>query len=217
MNQLNPELAAYIARRINEFDRIPGDRRSALQGLADFVESQRRETGAVRLIFICTHNSRRSHLSQIWAQAAASYYGIAGVETFSGGTEATAFNPRAVAAAQAAGFEITRTDDGDNPVYRVRFAADADPLECFSKEYGHPANPGEGFGAVMTCSSAEAACPIVFGAARRMSIQYEDPKAYDGTDEETAQYRARCRQIAREMLFAFSRVKNPAQRSTSEP
>ena len=30
----------------------------------------------VRVLFICTHNSRRSHNSQIWAQVAAYYYGF---------------------------------------------------------------------------------------------------------------------------------------------
>jgi len=160
----------------------------------------------VRLVFICTHNSRRSHLSQIWAQTAAGRYGVAGVETFSGGTEATAFNPRAVTALRRAGFTIPEPEAGANPRYQVRCHAEAPPLVCFSKVYGDASNPRSDFYAVMTCSQADQNCPVVAGAAQRIALPFDDPKAFDGTLEEAAQYDERCRQIAREMLFIFSTV-----------
>ncbi|MEM9731475.1 MAG: protein-tyrosine-phosphatase, partial [Myxococcota bacterium] len=131
---------------------------------------------------------------------------VSGVAVFSGGTETTAFNPRAVAAMERAGFVI-ETPGGENPRYLVSYADGAEPIACFSKVYDDPVNPSEGFAAVMTCSSADEACPVVQGAAERVSITYEDPKASDDTPEETDTYDARCRQIATEMLFVFSRVK----------
>jgi len=137
--------------------------------------------------------------------AAAAYFGVDGVRTFSGGTEATAFNPRAVAAIERAGF-VVESSGGNNPHYHVTFADSGPVLECFSKTYDHPCNPREGFAAVMTCSDADEACPVVFGAAMRSPIHYEDPKAADGTPEETSVYDARCLQIATEMLYLFSRV-----------
>lgn len=203
---LYPELASFVRERAAEFDRIAPERRTALEALARSVAERKRVGEPVRLTFICTHNSRRSHLSQLWAQAAAHAYGVTDVETFSGGTEATAFNPRAVAAARRAGFEVAAEAESDNPVYRVRFSERADAMECFSKVYDQPPNPDEGFFAVMTCSAADAACPIVFGAVERVSIPYDDPKSFDGTEREQAVYDERCRQIAREMLYAFSRV-----------
>lgn len=210
MNARNPELrlelAAFVAGTLDELDLIPTERRATLDGLAHFVAERTRAGEPAKLTFICTHNSRRSHMAQLWAQAAAHHFGIVGVETYSGGTEATAFNPRAVAALERVGFLIEAATAGANPVYAVRYNADIAPMECFSKVYDQPPNPTEDFCAVMTCGEAEAACPIVFGAAERISLPYDDPKAADGSPQEAAVYDERCRQIAREMLYAFSRV-----------
>ncbi len=159
-----------------------------------------------RLTFICTHNSRRSHLAQIWAQAAAAHYGVPHVATFSGGTESTAFNPRAVAALKRAGFDIPEPEAAPNTRYRVAFSEGAEPLVCFSKVYTDAPKPAGEFCAVMTCSDADENCPMVAGAAARFAIPYDDPKAFDGTPQETEKYDERCRQIAREMLYLMSRV-----------
>jgi protein-tyrosine-phosphatase len=203
---LYPELETQIAAAAAETDRIPEERRLLLDRLAGYVSARRKAGEPSRLTFICTHNSRRSHMSQIWAQAAAAYYGVPAVHTYSGGTEATAFNPRAVAALERAGFRIERGPEADNPVHRVRFADDSEAMEAFSKVYDRPPNPTSDFCAVMTCAEADASCPMVLGAADRIAIPYEDPKAFDGTDRETEEYDERCRQIAREMLYLFSQV-----------
>jgi arsenate reductase len=203
-----PQLAEFIADRLGEIDHIPADRKASLAGLADFVSRTVASGDPARLTFICTHNSRRSHMSQIWAQTAAAYFGVSSVETYSGGTEATAFNPRAVAALERAGFRVDAVTDSDNPVYEVRFTDQADPMPAFSKVYDRPPNPTSDFAAVMTCSQADAACPLVLGATERIAITYEDPKDFDGTDREAAAYDERCRQIARELLYAFSLVES---------
>jgi protein-tyrosine-phosphatase len=205
---LLPALSAHVADALTELDRIQAERRLQLDALALFVAERTRGGEPAPLIFICTHNSRRSHMAQLWAQASAHHFGVDGIETYSGGTEATAFNPRAVAALERAGFAIEAASAGDNPVYAVRFLAEMEPMSCFSKVYDQPPNPTRGFCAVMTCGAADAGCPVVFGAAQRIAITYDDPKAADGTAEEAAVYDERCRQIAREMLFAFSRVRD---------
>ncbi len=205
---LIPPVREYVEARAAEFEQIPRERREALDEIARYVRGRVEAGQPARLTFICTHNSRRSHLAQIWAQVAATYYGVGDVETFSGGTEATAFNPRAVGALKRAGFSISTSEAGgkDNPRYQVHFAESAPPLVCFSKLYDQEPNPRKDFCAVMTCSQADAACPLVAGAALRIAIPYEDPKAFDGTPEEAARYDERCQQIAREMLYVFSRV-----------
>ncbi len=114
-DSLYPELARYLNDRVKEFVAIPSDRKADLAKVADYVRKQLAKPEPARLTFICTHNSRRSHLSQIWAQVAAEYYGLDGVETYSGGTEATAFNPRAVAAMQRCGLKIV-ADDPKAPI-----------------------------------------------------------------------------------------------------
>lgn len=199
-------LAGYIEQSLSQFNLIPAERKAALEQVAAYVGERISAGQGAHLTFICTHNSRRSHMSQIWAQTGAQWYGVPSVHTYSGGTEATAFNPRAVAALTRAGFEITTQDSSKNPVYNVRMVADGEAMTAFSKVYNQPPNPAEQYCAVMTCSSADAACPIVFGSDRRVSVTYEDPKDFDGTANETAAYDERCRQISREMLYLFSRV-----------
>ena len=183
---VRPEIAAYLEARLGELDRIPEARKEGLERIARFVGDARSAGRPARLVFICTHNSRRSHMAQSWAQAAAAYVGIDGIEAFSGGTEVTAFAPRAVAALERAGFRIERTIPGNNPVYEVRYRESGPAIRAFSKLYHERPNPSEEFCAVMTCSHADAGCPVVSGASERVAIPYDDPKASDGTGQETA-------------------------------
>jgi len=202
-------LQSKIDLLVKEFGQIPSQRKETLLELARFVQNKINAGQPVYLNFICTHNSRRSHISQLWAQAAAHYYGIKNVFCFSGGTEATAFNPRAVKAMTDTGFSIAKTKEGSNPVYEVRYADDASPILAFSKKYDDPFNHNKDFAAVMTCSHADENCPLVLGATKRIALTYDDPKEFDGTPMEAAKYAERVQQIGKEILFAFSLVKSP--------
>lgn len=205
--ELLPEIHRFITMRRAEFDLIQAERREELAKMARFVRDQLESAGVAQLTFICTHNSRRSHLSQVWAKVAADAYGWTAVRTYSGGTEATAMNPRVVASLRRTGFQIDAdVPDAENPLYRVRYSDATEPLTCFSKVYDQAPNPNANYAAIMTCSSADQACPIVPGCTLRLPIRYEDPKVADGTPEESSVYDGRSRQICREMLFAMSQV-----------
>lgn len=201
-----PALANYMEERISEFEEIPASRKALLKELADYMRSGREQTKPLQVNFICTHNSRRSHLSQIWAATGLTYYGVGEVQTFSGGTEATAFHPNAVAALVRAGFQV-ENPGGKNPHYEFTFAESGPVVECFSKTYDDPFNPSEDFAAIMTCSDADENCPYIPGATFRLALTYEDPKVADGTPEETQKYDATVRQIGRELLYACSLIK----------
>jgi hypothetical protein len=205
---LNVRLQKYLDNRKAEFDQIPAERKEALKQVVEYIRRCASSGEPARITFICTHNSRRSHMGQLFAVASAAYYGVSNVETFSGGTEATAFNPRAVAALQRVGFEIEKGPEKDNPRYQVRLATTGSPRTCFSKVYYNEPNPKQDYCAVMTCAQADKSCPIVRGASVRVSIPYDDPKSSDGTAAETATYDERCAQIGRETLYIFSLVKN---------
>ena len=205
---LLPTVEKYVDLRSQEFDQISGERKSQLKKIALYVKSRVKAGQPAKLIFICTHNSRRSHMSQIWAATAAARYGVTGVETYSGGTEATAFNPRAIAAIERAGLKVEQTENGKNPHYAVRYQETKTPLTCFSKVYSDPPNPREDFCAVMTCAQADKNCPQVDGCSLRVAIPFDDPKVADGTPEEAAKYDERCAQISREMLYLFSQVRH---------
>jgi arsenate reductase len=201
-----PEIREYVEKRLQEFDQIADDHKAELKKVARYVKDQVAAGQSVRLTFICTHNSRRSQFSQVWAAAAASHFNVRSVETFSGGTEATAFNPRAVAALERAGLKIDKAQSGTNPRYKIRYLEGATALTCFSKVYHEPPNPDQNYCAVMVCSQADQHCPIVKGCTLRISLPYEDPKVSDGTPEEVATYDERCQQICREMLYLFSQA-----------
>lgn len=191
----------------NNFEKINEERKELLQQFAKYLSEKIKNNEDVNLIFICTHNSRRSHMSQIWAQTAAYFYNISNIKCYSGGTEATAFNPRAVRAVNEYGFKIEKLDESENPIYLVQFADSADPLKCFSKVYSDSFNPQKNFAAIMTCSDADENCPVVFGAEKRFPIRYNDPKEFDGTELEETKYKERFEQIGTEMLFAFHLIK----------
>jgi arsenate reductase len=202
---LYPDLAAYLDAREAEFDEISAERRKVLDELASYVRRKAESADPAELIFVCTHNSRRSHMSQIWAAAAAAREGVR-IWTYSGGTESTAFNPRAVASIQRAGVRIEKTTDANNPVYHARISDDLPAMTCFSKPYDNDPNPKKEFGAVMVCTDADEACPFVPGAEFRLAVPFVDPKVSDGTPAEAVTYDERCAQIAREMLYVMSRA-----------
>ncbi len=189
------------------FSSIPNERKDELKKLSTYVQERVANHQKVSLTFICTHNSRRSHFAQIWAQTAAAYYGITNIYCYSGGTETTAFNSNAVKALQKVGFEIKQLSEGSNPHYEVKYSTDSPALDAYSKKYGDAPNPSKDYGAVLTCSQADASCPIVFGADGRFKIPYEDPKLSDGTDQQEKVYEERSMQIASEMLYVFSLIK----------
>jgi arsenate reductase len=184
---------------------IPSERIELLEKFAQYIADKRIKGLPVNLIFICTHNSRRSHLSQIWGQFFAGFYGVHEVFCSSGGTEATAFNPRAVKCLKDQGFNITAGGDQTNPVYSVTYSDEYQPIKCFSKVYDHPENPRKDFAAVMTCSDADEACPFIPGAEKRFPVRYEDPKKFDDTPLEEEKYNERSIQIASEMDYLFSK------------
>ncbi len=205
--RLAPQVERYVKERQAEIDQIPNERRTELLKISEYIALCQTEKRLAKLLFVCTHNSRRSHLAQLWARIAATHFEVNGVETFSGGTEATAVNTRTVAALRRAGLYITTDDSASsNPKYSVVFSKDETPSICFSKTLTEKPNPTDKFAAIMTCSSADESCPNVMGCELRRSLPYEDPKVADDTPKETVAYDEKSKEIAREMLYVMSRV-----------
>ena len=202
---MNIKIREIIAQLSTE--RISEERKRILQPLIQFISSKLSKNKEVRLNFICTHNSRRSHLSQIWAQTMAYYYQIENVFCYSGGTESTAMFPKVAETLTNQGFEILKLSETENPVYAVKFAENEHAVICFSKKYNDDFNPKSAFAAILTCDSADENCPIVYGAEARIPIKYEDPKKSDGTPEMNETYFNRSLEIATEMKFVFENLR----------
>jgi protein-tyrosine phosphatase/arsenate reductase len=188
-----------------QFEAIDSERKLLLAKLADYIQEKVNAKTPINLVYVCTHNSRRSHFGQVWAAVAANYYSIPKLSTFSGGTEATAFNENAIHALKKTGFEISELSTGTNPHYRVNFGETL-YTTCFSKVYDDAVNPTSSFAAIMTCSDAEENCPFIPGVELRIGTTYDDPKAFDNKPIQAEKYLERSNQIARECLYVFSLI-----------
>ena len=209
MKAINSNLFSEIENLIVEldFDSISPERKTVLQPLVDYIQKKTNEQEVVRLNLICTHNSRRSHLFQVWAQTAAAHYDIKNVFCYSGGTEATAMFPMVAKTLEKQGFEIKTIAEGSNPIYTIKYADNEHPIIGFSKTYDDDFNPQNEFVAIMTCSQADGGCPFIPGAEKRIPITFEDPKAFDNTPQQEEKYEERSLQIATEMFYVFSQIK----------
>lgn len=200
-NELEKTITSITPGKISE------NRRKILDGLIEYIRNKSKQNLDINLNFICTHNSRRSHLAQVWAQTMAHYFGIKGVLCYSGGTEATALFPMAAKTLIKNGFLVKTLSEGNNPVYSIKYSELAHPVICFSKKFDDEFNPSREFAAIMTCSDADVGCPFVPGAEMRIPITYNDPKTYDHTPQQEEKYLERSLQIAEEMFYVFSKIK----------
>ena len=208
MNLTQTRLFPEIEKTIQQlnFESITAERKIILQPLIDYIQLKVTNQQEIRLNFICTHNSRRSHLSQIWAQSAAAFYGIKNTFCYSGGTEATALFPMAAQTLSKQGFQIETISQGNNPVYSIKHNENTHPIIGFSKTFDNSFNPQSEFAAILTCSSADQGCPFIAGAEKRIPITYEDPKAFDNTAQQAEKYEERSLQIATELFYVFAQI-----------
>lgn len=190
---------------------IQPERQKLLESFGEHILAKVNDKGIVSLNFICTHNSRRSHLAQVWAQFFAYYFDFKDVTCYSGGTESTAVYPQVINTLEHQGFIIDKLSEESNPVYFLKYTETHQPLILFSKSFDHQFNPNENFTAVMTCSDADENCPFISGAEKRIPLTYEDPKAFDNSDYKENGYRERSLQIASEMHYVFQYIKTSLQ------
>jgi arsenate reductase len=198
------ELNQFISR-IN-IANVSAERIAILTPLQTYIQNCKNENKSIRLMFICTHNSRRSHFSQIWAQTMAAYYQVEKVETYSAGTEVTAIYKTVLSSLKTVGFQVNAITEGTNPIQAIKFGENEVPIIGFSKSLTSTFNPATEFAAIMTCSAAAENCPFIIGASQRIPLTYEDPKAFDDTVHENEKYLERSLQIAEEMKYIFSKI-----------
>jgi len=194
-----------LIKEVSTFS-ISEERKEILTPLIDYIQNKVDSNEEIRLNFICTHNSRRSHLSQIWAQTMAFHFKIKNIFCYSGGTEATAIFPKIVEILTNQGFQIEKLSEDKNPVYAVKYDENQVPVICFSKTFDADFNPKSNFAAIMTCSTADQGCPFIAGAEKRLPIRYDDPKMFDNTDIMDEKYQERSIEIASEMFYVFSKI-----------
>lgn len=205
-----PKLHDSIVQKIlPNLNTISKDRLSILNGIGYELKNLINKLGSAKINFICTHNSRRSHLCQILFQTALEFYKMDHISTYSGGTEATALNERVVIALQDFGYRLEKVQPNqfnqshnyqENPVYEIHLSKITKPILAFSKKYQDDPNPKSDFLAIMTCDHAAENCPVVFGASSKNNLNYTDPKASDGNPDEKQVYSNKLIEIGIEMF-----------------
>jgi len=203
---MTASIKAYCDSLTKDFSKIPTQRKEILEKISQYIAKKNTLNKPISLVYICTHNSRRSHFGQVWAHVASKYYDVSNVNTYSGGTEATAFNINAINALKRVGFDVKPINIEKNSTFHVSFDEKESPIVCFSKVYDDPKNPQSEFAAIMTCSDAEENCPFIPGVELRIGTTYDDPKEFDNTPLQDAKYDERCKQIALETFYVFSKL-----------
>lgn len=209
MNSTESEIFGELEKIIKSLsiDTIPKNRKEILKPLIDYIQTKVNNKEEIKINFICTHNSRRSHLSQIWMQTLAKYFNINSITCYSGGTETTAIYKSVIGTLEELGFQISKLSSEKNPVYAIKYGANELPIIGYSKKLDDDFNPKSGFIAIMTCDSASEACPFVSGAEMRLPITYRDPKEFDNSPLEKEKYKERSLQIATEFFYVLSKIK----------
>ena len=197
------KIEAYL-QKIESPD-IPKSRMETLDTLSAYLKSKLERGIRPQLNFICTHNSRRSQLSQVIAKVMAECYLIP-LNTYSGGMEVTEVHENVFRLLEEIGCQVKRIK-ADRSEILISYGDDQMPIQLFSKKYQDVHNPSVNFAAVMTCSSAEETCPFIPNADQRISLPYDDPKKFDGTEREAEAYRACADLIASEMKYVFKSLK----------
>lgn len=185
---------------------IDENRKQLLTHIANFVVSELKQNNPVNLNYICTHNSRRSQLSNVWSCYAANYFKLNTVESFSGGTSVTCFYRNTVKTLQQTGFVFKLSEfSHHNPVYSIEYENCNKPIVAFSKLYNNEFNEIP-FIAITTCSNADENCPFISEAIQRFHLPFNDPKNFDNTLYTSEKYLEVNKQIAGEIHFIFRSI-----------
>lgn len=189
---------------------ITDDKKNLLHTIAKAIVEEYKLKNTVHLNFICTDNSRRSQLAQVWCFYAAHYFNL-NVNAFSGGIEVTAFYRNTVKTLQKVGFEFQLVDfSHQNPTYQISIKNTHKRILGFSKMYNNPANT-EPFMAITTCTNADVNCPFIPNASYRFHLPFADPKHADKSENQEEIYLQTSQQIAGEIYYIFNDVKRLLQ------
>jgi hypothetical protein len=204
----NPDLMSYCSSLPDEFINVPDSTEEKLKEAGTYIINRLNNGQVTSISFVCEHNSRKSHLGQIWTLMATQYYQLDNVKCYSGGTTPTYVNLRIIKALENTGFKISEKGiAGKGPLYYLDYGKSSRGFEIFSKRYDHPMNPDTNYLAISLCYNPEECCPISFGADKQLTIPYEDLQTYDNTSLESAKYDEQCRSVARDMFYMMDFVK----------
>ena len=200
-------LKEYIKIILKSIDMgLEKDRKDKLIELAQIIKKNHDQQNIVKIIFICTHNSRRSQFSQVWAHISSLYFKLDFLAFYSGGTEVDSVNLNVINALSNSGLKIEKKQTGEK-VYLLKSSKRDNGINLYSKEYSCKSNPAKHFIAIMTCFNADQMCPVIKGADKKVFLPYPDPRTSDQTGLEKKIYGKINAVIAKEMFYLMKQLK----------
>lgn len=197
----------FFQKAIKDLE-LSEERKLLLLDISRFIIEELKSDKMVNLNFICTHNSRRSQLAQVWAHYGVEFFQLNYINSFSGGTETTAFFSNTVKTLQEVGFDFHIKDfSHQNPVYEISAKTMKTKIVGFSKVY-NDVNNKQPFIAITTCSNADENCPFISEAVKRFHLPFTDPKKADNTPNALEVYKKTSQLIAGEIGFMLQNVSN---------
>ena len=204
----NEALTPYCESLEDEFNNVPDSTQEQLKVAGTYIINRLNNGQIASISFVCEHNSRKSHLGQIWTTLATQYYQLDHVKCYSGGTTPTYVNQRIINALGNTGIQISEKGiAGHGPKYLLDYGKSSRGFEIFSKRFDHPMNPDTNYLAISLCLNPDECCPISYGADKQLSIPYEDLQPFGNTPLESAKYDEQCRMVARDMFYMMDFVK----------
>ena len=150
-----------------------------------------------KIVFMCTHNSRRSQLSEVWANILSNRLNLK-LSFFSAGTEKTKVYKEVIETLCRVGVDINKEG---------KLNLTSNTINIYSKTLDEIKE--DKFIGIMNCSDAEKHCPLDPRSKKNIKLFYDDPKKYDRTTKESDEYDRTCRLIASELNAIFKLLVDP--------
>ena len=148
------------------------------------------------IVFICTHNSRRSQFCETWSKVLANRYGL-NISFSSAGTTKTSVYKEVINSLKRAGVDINEKGilniEGKSSILYSKTLDDIKENKFIS---------------ITNCKDAERNCPLDPRSQLNLNIFYDDPKKFDGMENEKKEYDKTCLSIAAEINVIFKSLVN---------
>lgn len=185
-------VTSLFTKILPDVSQIKESRLKILDHIARQLVNVIQQDDEANVVFVCTHNSRRSQIAQVCLQLFLQELNIKNIGVFSCGTEKTHIPPQIFALFKRQGLEVRESKNDSIEVFNQ--------IVLFSKTYEDDSLPKRSI-AIMVCDSASETCPFVPSFNQRISLEFRDPKQADGSPEEEKSYNKAWIKIATEMAY----------------
>jgi len=186
---MNKEFKGFFSK-INQYN-PEKDKKNLLDDIISKIQKSLKITN--NIVFLCTHNSRRSQLCQVWGIILSKIYNI-DLKFNSAGTEKTEVNKNILYCFSHIGLEVK----GNKIIYE-------DLSISLHSKLLDEIQPNK-FISIMTCSDAEKSCPSDSRSIKNISMTYQDPKVFDYKEKEKDEYLKTSKLIAKELNYVLKKL-----------